>query len=31
VGLYDPESGVRLARQDGEGDAVFLAITVEEQ
>ena len=29
VGLYDPESGARLTRQDGEGDAVFITLRIE--
>lgn len=29
VGLYDPDTGARLARQDGAGDTIFIPITVE--
>ncbi len=30
VGLYDPESGVRLQRADGAGDSVTLPLTVQQ-
>jgi len=29
VGLYDPSSGARLRRQDGEGDAILITVHVE--
>ncbi|MDX1686390.1 MAG: glycosyltransferase family 39 protein [Candidatus Promineifilaceae bacterium] len=28
VGLYDPDSGARLTREDGQGDTVFLSVEV---